>query len=96
MLRNFLCAAMATGLFSLPFEGQAQSNDPAWLDTVREQAAEMEACDVTYFLNINETELGGKRLYEARIQCADGRMFDASRIEPLTEFEFRACKVQVC
>lgn len=77
-------------------QATAQSSDPAWLDQVREEIASAKSCDVTYFININETELGGKRLFEARVQCADGRMFDASRLDPSTTFEFRACEIQVC
>ena len=62
-------------------EAVAQSNNPAWLDPLKAEI---------------ESELAGRRLYEARVQCADGRMFDASRQEPDPHFKFQACGVQVC
>ena len=74
----------------------AQSNNPAWLDQLKTEIAEAKACDVTLFINIRESELAGRTLYEARVQCADGRMFDASRHEPDTHFTFEACDTQVC
>lgn len=77
-------------------EAVAQSNNPAWLDQLKAEIAAAESCDVTLFINIRESELAGRRLYEARVQCADGRMFDASRQEPDPHFQFQACGVQVC
>jgi hypothetical protein len=74
----------------------AQSNNPAWLDQLKSEIATAKSCDVTLFINIRESELGGRRLYEARVQCTDGRMFDASRQEPDPHFNFQACEVQVC
>ncbi len=93
MILRFL---MVAALCMLPTTMFAQSDDPAWLDEVREQAAIAEGCEVNYFLNINETELGGRKVQEARIQCTDGRMFDATRQEPVDTFEFKACEIQVC
>jgi hypothetical protein len=77
-------------------QAAAQSNNPAWLDQLKTEIAEAKSCDVTLFINIRESELAGRRLYEARVQCADGRMFDASRQEPDEHFAFQACDVQVC
>ena len=74
----------------------AQSSDPAWLDDVRAQAAVELSCEVTYFVNIDEGELGGRKTFSARVQCADGRRFDATRTEPEETFEFRTCDTQVC
>jgi len=74
----------------------AQSSDPAWLDDVRDEAAVQLQCEVTYFLNIREGKLAGRRTFETRIQCLDGRQYDASRIEPDKVFRFQECGVQVC
>ncbi len=75
----------------------AQSTDPAWLDDVTEQLARDEQCAVEFFVNIREDELAGRRTYEARAQCADGRQFDAARTEPEDEFMLSECEqVRVC
>lgn len=96
-MRNLLtCFFVAGSCLTFAVSSLAQSNDPAWLDEIKDQAAQVEACEVTYFLNINETELGGRLIHEARIQCADGRMFDATRQEPSEVFEFKTCEIQVC
>ena len=84
------------GMLMLAAQVAAQTSDPAWFDKVSAQAAEKLGCDVTLFISSRESELGGQRTFEVRIQCADGRRFDASRVEPETEFTFAACNTQVC
>ncbi|WP_425418688.1 hypothetical protein [Oricola indica] len=74
----------------------AQSADPAWLDQLAAQLAVDEGCAVEYYLNIKEDELAGRKTFEARAQCRDGRQFDGARTEPATEFTITACGVQVC
>ena len=74
----------------------AQSANPAWLDMLSEQLAVEKDCAVEYYLNIKEGQLAGRLTFEARAQCADGRQFDGSLIEPAEEFTISACDVQVC
>jgi hypothetical protein len=74
----------------------AQSSDPAWLDRLSMQLAVEQDCAVEYYVNIDEGELGGRKTFEARAQCRDGRQFDASLTEPDTEFTIKECSVQVC
>lgn len=74
----------------------AQSADPAWLDRLSDQLADEQGCAVEYFLNIKEGQLAGRLTFEARAQCADGRQFDGSLIEPAQEFMISECGVQVC
>lgn len=74
----------------------AQSSDPAWLDNLSIQLAVEHDCAVEYYVNIKESELGGRKTYEARAQCRDGRQFDASLTEPEKEFTIKDCGVQVC
>lgn len=76
--------------------GFAQSSDPDWIEQLRLQAAELKECSIAYLMNLREGELGGQPTYEARIQCEDGRLFDAFRAGRIGEFEFKACEVQVC
>jgi len=76
--------------------GHAQSSDPAWLDDLTFQIATDKQCEVSYILNMREGSLGGQNTYEARVQCEDGRMFDASRIGDNALFTFEKCEIQVC
>jgi len=90
-----LCATLAWSVAGVsPL--LAQSSDPAWLDDLRRQLAVDEACEVNYFLNMREGRLGANTYYEARVQCVDGRMFDASRTEPEKTFMIRPCGMAVC
>lgn len=94
---RFLCAASVAAFVSASaVSALAQSTDPAWLDVLTEQLAADEQCEVEYFLNVKEDELGGRNTYEARAQCADGRQFDASRTGTQEDFVISACEVQVC
>ncbi|MCR9124117.1 MAG: hypothetical protein NXH91_17795 [Phyllobacteriaceae bacterium] len=88
----FSAAMMAAT--SLP--ALAQSTDSAWLDAVSEQLARDEQCQVEYFVNIREGELAGRKTYEARAQCRDGRQFDAARTEPEKDFMLKICQITVC
>jgi len=89
------CAAilLASAVSSPVF---AQSSDPAWLDRLSNQLAIEQGCAVEYYVNISEGELAGRKTFEARAQCRDGRQFDASLTEPETEFTVSECGVQVC
>ncbi len=85
-----LIAAASTG------PSRAQSADPAWLDALRMQLEMDEACEVNYFINMREGRIGTNDYFEARVQCVDGRMFDASRTEPEKTFLIRPCGRAVC
>lgn len=74
----------------------AQSADPAWLDRLSNQLAIEHGCAVEYYININEDELAGRKTFEARAQCRDGRQFDAALTEPETVFTISECGVTVC
>ncbi len=73
-----------------------QTADPAWLDDLSSQIEGKEQCKVAYLIRVREGDLGGKKTYEARVQCVDGRMFDAQRIGDTEPFTFKACEIQVC
>lgn len=74
----------------------AQTTDTGWLDQVTSQIAEAEQCEVGFFIHVREQELGGRRIYEARVQCVDGRQFDATRADPDKTFRFALCQIKVC
>ena len=52
-------------------------------------------CEVSYIVRVREGKLGEKNTYEARVQCVDGRMFDATRIGDIEPFTIKACEQQV-
>ncbi|APH72712.1 hypothetical protein [Aquibium oceanicum] len=79
-----------------PVAVHAQSENPAWLDELARQIADQEQCEVGFYIFIDEQKLGGRETLQAKLQCVDGRQFDASRVEPATEFEISECGTRVC
>ena len=96
MLKRFFIAAMLISAGSFPSKAVAQSSDPAWLDSLRLQLTVDKNCEVQYFLNIRERENATGNTYSARVQCDDGRQFDATLTEPATDFKIETCGQAVC
>lgn len=91
--RSFMAMALAISPQSL----QAQSNNPAWLETLSEQLALEQGCEVTYYIFLKKNELAGRMFYEARAQCLDGRQFDGARDGETMPFKISLCEqVAVC
>ena len=88
---------ISTSLFFLAEAGAvAQSNNSEWLDELRSQLVMEQGCEAAFFLNLYENE-GSLGLHQrARVQCEDGRMFDAERFSPNEDFKIDACDTQVC
>ena len=86
-----LCLALAGAT-----QAWAQTENPAWLDDVQAQLAEEKACEVAFYIRVQEDKLGGVAVYKARAQCVDGRQFDASRKEGDARFDIQACTAEVC
>ena len=70
--------------------------EPAWLEDLTAQALIELDCEVAYFMSTREEELGGRMMHEARLQCSDGRQFDAVRMSPAEEFTVKKCDTQIC
>jgi hypothetical protein len=96
MTFSFRLAAIATGLLLVPAHALAQTENPAWLEQLDEQIAAEEQCEVGFYIFVNEEKLGGRNLQEARVQCVDGRQFDASRSEQDPKFTISECGTRVC
>ncbi len=90
-----LTSALMTGALGIS-PALAQSSDPAWVDDLRRQLQVEKQCEVNYFVNMREGQLGAKNFFEARVQCLDGRMFDATKTEPEKKFTITACGTEVC
>lgn len=96
MTRSLRLAAIATGLLLAPACALAQTDNPAWLEQLEEQIAAEEQCEVGFYIFVNEEKLGGRTVHEARVQCVDGRQFDASRSEQDPKFTISECGTRVC
>ncbi|WP_206057294.1 hypothetical protein [Nitratireductor sp. XY-223] len=94
--KTALCSAVLAMCAFSTSTALSQSSDPAWLDDLGLQLQSEKECAVNYFLNMREGQIGTSRYYEARVQCVDGRLFDASRTEPEEKFTIRPCGVAVC
>lgn len=90
-LTAILFAFLALSSISL-----AQSQNPAWLEELGFAMEAEKECEVAYYLNIQEGQLGAQPTYSARVQCVDGRQYDAERIGEYSDFEIRECEVQAC
>ncbi|MEM7464448.1 MAG: hypothetical protein AAF362_17395 [Pseudomonadota bacterium] len=90
------CLVSIFSLFLSSSGAFAQSADPAWLEDLNFEIAAEKQCEITYIVRMQEGVLGGQPTYEARVQCEDGRMFDASRIGEVAPFTFALCEIQVC
>lgn len=96
MLSSLRPAAVAAALLFVPACALAQTDDHAWLDLLEEQIAAEEQCEVGFYILVNEQTLAGRTVYEARLQCVDGRQFDASRSEQDPKFTISECGTRVC
>ena len=96
MIKRFTMAAILLGVVSFQSVATAQSSDPSWLDSLRVQLMVDENCEVQFFLNIREREHTAGNTYSARVQCEDGRQFDATRTDPAIEFTIESCGQAVC
>lgn len=92
----FRLTSIAAGLLLVAGVANAQTENPAWLEQLEEQIAAEEQCEVGFYIVVNEEKLGGRTLQEARVQCVDGRQFDASRAEPDAQFIISECGTRVC
>ena len=91
--KGFAVVAISTIVAATAF---AQSTDPAWLDDLGMQLRSELECEPNLYINMREGQLGANKYYEARVQCLDGRMFDATRTEPEETFKIQACGMAVC
>jgi hypothetical protein len=96
MTLPFRLAAVAAGFLFVPVQAIAQTDNPAWLEQLEEQLAVEEQCEVGFYILVNEEKLGGRSIQEARVQCVDGRQFDAARSEPDANFTINECGTRVC
>lgn len=95
-MRIFRLMMVLIAFVTLGSVALAQSQNPAWIEDLGIAMEQEKECEVAYFLNIQEGQLGSEPTYSARVQCVDGRQFDAERIGEFSDFEIRECEVQAC
>ncbi|MFD0914819.1 hypothetical protein ACFQ14_00195 [Pseudahrensia aquimaris] len=88
------CCALATSLICNA--AMAQQTDAGWLEELRFDMQFNHDCEVAYFLNIVERNQSEGLFVSARVMCADGRSFDASKKANDEEFSVEACGVATC
>ena len=96
MVKGLVVISILIGVGSFPVSAIAQSTDPSWLDSLRDQLRVARDCEARYFLNIRERDITAGRAYSARVQCEDGRQFDAVREDPAVEFTIESCEKAIC
>ena len=74
----------------------AQSTDPTWLQELESQLISEKNCEPEFYVSAREGKLAGRVYYEARVQCRDGRRFDANRLNPDLYFTITPCATTVC
>jgi hypothetical protein len=90
MPRLFAClaAAAALGLVAGTV-GHAQSD---WQSELADEILIMEDCEVSFLTQVIEREIDGREVILAKVHCADGRTFDASRNDRFAAFDFSICE----
>lgn len=96
LIALLILGILLPALTSLGLNANAQTSDPAWLDTLNYEMEREEQCEVAYYIRMKEGMLGTKKTFEARVQCVDGRQFDATRIGEDEDFKIKACEVETC
>lgn len=96
LLKVLLPILVCTNLAASAQTATDNTKNQPWLDLISKQMAEEKQCEVGFFVYFREGTLGGMSTYEARVQCVDGRQFDATKIEPAIMFEIKECAVTVC
>jgi hypothetical protein len=72
------------------------SAQPSWEAILRAQLMKERSCQMVKLSNVRSYELAGRHVIEVRVQCADGREYDALRRDTHRRFEFEPCPRQYC
>ncbi|MBL4597711.1 MAG: hypothetical protein JKX93_01950 [Rhizobiaceae bacterium] len=93
LLPVLVCLSLSTPAIA---QSSGDSEKYPWLSLINKQMAAEKMCDVGFYVYFREGKLGGRTTFEARVQCVDGRQFDAIKVEPAITFEIKECAVTVC
>jgi hypothetical protein len=64
----------------------------AWQAELADEILIMEDCEVSFLTQVIERTVGDREVILAKVHCADGRTFDASRDDTFAAFAFSICE----
>ena len=91
---SWLAAILALSALGRAAALRAEPAD--WSPELARQLQREKGCKVLYVLNVKEYRLFEQDIVEARVQCEDGRSFDAVRKGSGSAFEISYCKPTAC
>lgn len=67
-----------------------------WQAELRQQMREDHRCLIAFFSQVDERVVEGIPIVMVRLHCHDGRVFEASRRDPLSPFRVSECNLRSC
>ena len=89
-MRRVVLAALVVGS---PIAARAAE---PWELVLKDQLQRQYKCELARVVSAREVEVGGRRTFEGRVLCRDGREVDFSRASTHTRFELKLCQPVVC
>lgn len=80
-------ALVAVLVLTMPASSRA-----AWQDDLVAEIRVSRGCNVAYLSQVVERTVDGRQVIFAKAHCEDGRVFDASRTDPMMPFELKECQ----
>lgn len=69
----------------------AQAQEPSWQAQLADEIALVEGCELRFVSQVVERTVDGRQIVMAKAHCADERVFDVWRDDPLAPFTFKEC-----
>jgi hypothetical protein len=69
----------------------AHAQEPAWQAQLADEIGLVEDCELRFVSQVVERTVDGRQIVMAKAHCADERVFDAWRDDPLAPFTFKEC-----
>lgn len=69
----------------------AHAQEPSWQAQLAEEIALVEGCELRFVSQVVERTVDGRPIVMAKAHCADERVFDVWRDDPLAPFTFKEC-----
>lgn len=63
-----------------------------WQEDLAVELRVAKNCTVAYLSQVVERSVDGRQVIFAKAHCEDGRVFDASRTDPVLPFDFKECQ----
>jgi len=62
-----------------------------WQEDLALELRVAKGCTVVFLSRVVERSVDGRQIVFAKAHCEDGRVFDASRTDPMMPFDFKEC-----